>query len=50
MQGKPDEAVGELETAIANGYRNYTWIKIHPDHASLAGHPRFEALLKRVQQ
>lgn len=50
VQGKPDEAAGELETAIANGYRNYTWIKIHPDHASLAGHPRFEALLKRVQQ
>lgn len=50
VQGKPDQAVDELETAIANGYRNYTWIKIHPDHASLAGHPRFEALMKRVQQ
>lgn len=50
VQGRPDQAIDELETAIANGYRNYTWIRIHPDHASLAGHPRFEALMNRVQQ
>jgi tetratricopeptide (TPR) repeat protein/tRNA A-37 threonylcarbamoyl transferase component Bud32 len=50
VQGKPEQAVDELETAIANGYRNYPWIRIHPDHASLAGHPRFAALMKRIQQ
>ena len=36
-----DEAVNYLELAEKRGYRNYVWIKVHPDLQNLSFHPRF---------
>ena len=38
------EAIAQLQLAVNNGYRNYVWIKIHPDLQGLHGVPQFEKL------
>jgi tetratricopeptide (TPR) repeat protein len=45
--GRNDEALDRLELAARKGFKNYIWMKIHPDLQSLYGHPRFEAMLAR---
>ena len=45
LEEEPDRAVDCLEEAIAAGFGNAEWIRQDPDLASLAGHPRFEALV-----
>jgi serine/threonine protein kinase/tetratricopeptide (TPR) repeat protein len=46
IQGRSDEAVDRLTRAVEEGYRNFIWIKIHPDFQGLYDHPRFQALLE----
>ncbi|RMI25494.1 MAG: tetratricopeptide repeat protein, partial [Calditrichaeota bacterium] len=48
VYGKPQEAIDELEAAVRHGYRNYVWMKIHPDFLSLHREPRFIALVNRL--
>ncbi|RMD90327.1 MAG: tetratricopeptide repeat protein [Calditrichaeota bacterium] len=40
-----EAALDELEKQVEQGYRNYIWIKIHPDLQPLYNHPRFKALI-----
>jgi tetratricopeptide (TPR) repeat protein len=47
VQGRSDEAVDRLTRAVEKGYRNFIWIKIHPDFQPLYDDPRFQALLER---
>ncbi len=47
LQGKIPEAVGEIEKALANGYRDLVWLKINPDYKALQDEPGFRALLKQ---
>jgi len=47
LQGKIPEAVGEIEKALANGYRDLVWLKINPDYKALQDKPGFRALLKQ---
>ncbi len=42
------EAIAQLQLAVQRGYRNYVWIKIHPDLQALHGDPQFESLLASV--
>jgi tetratricopeptide (TPR) repeat protein len=46
--GRTDEALESLELAIKNGFRNYIWMKVHPDMHNLNGHKRFQSMLARV--
>ena len=50
LLGQPDEAVAVLERAVEAGYRNLMWIPLNTDLQPLSGHPRFEALLTKLQQ
>ncbi|HYR91862.1 MAG TPA: protein kinase [Terriglobia bacterium] len=45
-QGKTKEAVDQLEAAIQNGFRNFIWMKVHPDLQTLRAVPRFRELVK----
>ena len=47
LQGKIPEAIGEIEKALANGYRDLVWLKINPDYKALQDEPGFRALLKQ---
>lgn len=47
VQGKVPEALGQLELAVQTGFRNYIWMKIHPDLQNLYGEPRFQDLLRK---
>jgi len=49
-QGKTGEALDSLERAEKNLFQDFVWIKINPDLQSLAGQPRFVALLRRHLQ
>ncbi len=42
------EAIEQLQIAIQSGYRNYIWIKVHPDLQPLHGDPQFEKLLAGI--
>jgi hypothetical protein len=46
--GNSDQALEQLELAIEKGFRNYVFMRIHPDFAGLAADPRFQSLLERV--
>lgn len=48
FQGRAQEAVNHLELATQTGFRNYIWMKIHPDLQGLQTEPRFQELLGRV--
>jgi len=45
LNHQKDEAMAELELAVKSGYKNYVWMKIHPDLQGLYGDPRFEKLV-----
>jgi serine/threonine protein kinase/tetratricopeptide (TPR) repeat protein len=47
IEGRIDEALERLTRAIDAGYRNFIWIRIHPDFQGLYDDPRFQALLER---
>ncbi len=47
VMGKTDDAMDRLEAAAQKGFRDFIWMKIHPDLQALYGQPRFEALLRR---
>jgi eukaryotic-like serine/threonine-protein kinase len=44
-QGKIEEALDQMDLAIQNGFRNYIWMKIHPDLQSLHDTERFRSML-----
>ncbi|MFQ6617544.1 MAG: hypothetical protein ACE5QV_02540 [Fidelibacterota bacterium] len=48
VQGKKQDALDQLELAIQKGFRNYIWIKIHPDMQVLYDEPGFKDLMSRV--
>ncbi|HEX3620065.1 MAG TPA: tetratricopeptide repeat protein [Candidatus Udaeobacter sp.] len=48
LLGEPDHALDGLERAIEAGVAVGDWIKHDPDFASLRGHPRFQAIVKRI--
>jgi eukaryotic-like serine/threonine-protein kinase len=45
--GKTEKAMEQLELAIAGGFNNYVYMKIHPNLDNLAADPRFQALLRQ---
>ncbi len=47
VQGRKDEALSELEKALANGYRNLAWIKLHPDLQSLHDDAGYRGLIRK---
>ena len=51
VAGKPREAIAQLQASVRSGFRNYVWMKIHPDFLSLSKEPAFlklvNTLLKR---
>jgi adenylate cyclase len=48
--GETDEAIGFLERAVGHGMVSAAWMRNDTDLASLRGHPRFQALLKQLEQ
>jgi tetratricopeptide (TPR) repeat protein len=50
VQGKPNDAVDELEKALQNGYRNLFWIKLSPDLQILQSDAKYRSLIKRYFQ
>ena len=42
---RPPEAIEQLQAAFHSGFRNYIFVKIHPDLQPLHGEPEFEKLL-----
>jgi len=49
LLGETDHALDGLERAIEAGVAVGDWIKHDPDFASLRGHPRFQAIVKRIE-
>ena len=47
IQGKIPEAIAQIEKALENGYRDFTWLKIDPDLKELQNNPRFRELLEK---
>jgi TolB-like protein/DNA-binding winged helix-turn-helix (wHTH) protein/Tfp pilus assembly protein PilF len=47
-RGKSADALSELEAAVAGGWRRGWWMRADPALASLREHPRFQALLARI--
>jgi len=47
VQGKIQEAIDQLELLFEKGYRDYVWIKIHPDFQPLYEEPRFQELIRQ---
>jgi hypothetical protein len=48
LLGETDHALDGLERAIEAGVAVGDWIKHDPDFESLRGHPRFQAIVKRI--
>jgi len=49
LLGETDHALDGLERAIEAGVAVGDWIKHDPDFASLRSHPRFQAIVKRIE-
>lgn len=49
-QGRSGEALDLLEQAARSGYRHRAWAEHDPDLAPLRQHPRFRALLDRMER
>jgi adenylate cyclase len=47
--GDPDRALDELERALEAGVSVGDWIKHDPDFERLRDHPRFLAIVKRIE-
>jgi serine/threonine protein kinase/tetratricopeptide (TPR) repeat protein len=50
LQGKKDEALSWLESAIRLGNENYRWFKTDPNWTSLHDDPRFKELTERLEK
>jgi serine/threonine protein kinase/Flp pilus assembly protein TadD len=48
LLGQPEEAIDCLEKAVGLGFTDRRWLEQDTDLISLRGHPRFQALLKRL--
>ena len=48
LQGRVEDAVGCLETAVDHGFRQRAWFEHDSDLEALREHPRFQALLDRL--
>jgi adenylate cyclase len=48
LLGETDHALDGLERALEAGVAVGDWINHDPDFASLRGHPRFQAIVKRI--
>jgi tetratricopeptide (TPR) repeat protein len=48
LLGRNSEAIDQLELAVRAGFRNYIWLKLHPDLWSLRNEPRFQQFLHGV--
>jgi serine/threonine protein kinase/Flp pilus assembly protein TadD len=48
LMQRHQEALDHLERAVDAGFRNFIWIKLHPDLWDLRNEARFQQLLKRV--
>jgi hypothetical protein len=46
--GRPDAALDRLEHAATDHEGSLVFLRVHPAFRTLHGHPRFEALAKRV--
>ena len=47
IEGKVEEAIATLETAVRNGFGNVEWVSNDPDWEGLRNHPKFRAVLRR---
>ncbi len=47
VQDKNQEALDQLEMALSNGYRDFTWLKLNPDFHNLYHDARYKKLLSR---
>ena len=47
-QGKKENALAELEKALAAGYRDFAYLDASPYFDSLRSDPRFQSLLRRM--
>ena len=48
--GETDEAIGFLERAVGHGMVSAAWMRNDTDLASLRADPRFQALLKQLEE
>ena len=49
MSGNPERALDLLERAVVSGQGSWDWIAHDGDLAALHGHPRFKALLQKLE-
>jgi serine/threonine protein kinase/tetratricopeptide (TPR) repeat protein len=49
LQGKVEQALDCLENAVKHGFAHRAWIEHDTDLNALHGHPRYQALLERLQ-
>jgi tetratricopeptide (TPR) repeat protein len=47
LQDNIPEALNQIERALEDGYRNLTWLKMHPDLQALQYDVRFRQLLDK---
>jgi tetratricopeptide (TPR) repeat protein/tRNA A-37 threonylcarbamoyl transferase component Bud32 len=45
IQRRADESIRQLQVAVEKGFRNFVWMRIHPDLEPLWSDPRFEKLI-----
>ena len=48
LQNKVEQALDILEQAVDHGYKHKAWIEHDADLKCLRGHPRYRALLERL--
>jgi serine/threonine protein kinase/Flp pilus assembly protein TadD len=48
LHGKKQEALDHLDLAVQKGFRNYLWMKIHPDLQTISSESRFQNLTNKV--
>jgi serine/threonine protein kinase/tetratricopeptide (TPR) repeat protein len=46
INGRRQEALDSLEKAVKEGFRNYIWLRIHPDFENLYDEPRYRNLIE----
>lgn len=50
IAGNTDAALDHLERAVDLGFRNVRWLKHDPDFNNVRDHPRFQALIARIEK
>jgi serine/threonine protein kinase/tetratricopeptide (TPR) repeat protein len=48
VQGKKQDALEQLQIAVKKGFRNFVWMKIHPDLQALYDEPGFKELTREA--